>query len=775
MEKKIEDEKKEEKNTNIVKEEVQNKEDNIPDNKNSSEDIKLEDNKDNNCIINEPNLNYDESTINYIKIIQSNPDSLFDLINDNTLSLWQNKLLNNRKTIEATDFQIITSIPEREDQSTIQIDSKRTRHKEKNLILGFEKILECILTFFCNQKKINYRQGLNEIFGGLLLMKYKLKDLKLINILNLGEAYIDKFLANYYYEKDVHSLKLGIHLFSLLLKYHEPNIYYYLDKYAIPHELYVANWILTLKAQRLQINIYYELLNYIIKNDDPLFINFIIVAWIKSKREALLSSEGKNLIKILVNSAFDTKEELDDIIKIALELRNLTPYSFRYLANNMGLYNSNNIGISQNFEIFNNNYIPTMPIYPLEIIHKKYFHTKKIICPDKRCPNNNKNKKIVIDWNTDNLNDLDIDSDYICENCTLNIKKKLNFIILDLRLYEPTEFKNEDEFFKMGILSGTFEIKKEELLSGDIDVLLTNRLLAIRGDSHIILMTSRTDYFNEFEERFYSDNTPDIERTKMILGIIKEEKTEKVLNLDMVESGLNLKELYKLKEYDNFRKMLNSMRDRNFPYISYLEGGFKALHQECLNYNIELVEHDKLKCKLCLYKNVKNKDNKLNKIQADKNISETLWKNKMISINELNVFLSHKENVILICSMRKFKNKFYSDKHEVFIIFLFDKKMIEIYCQEKQINNKNSSYYNLGADSQNNKDIILRHYFTISFSDYISVSQIKQVKYCVEIVVKNKDKNKDNKNKIEKTDFELEFYSKEDLKTFKSLMKKIKK
>ena len=82
-------------------------------------------------------------------------------------------------------------------------------------------------------------------------MKYKLKDLKLINILNLGEAYIDKFLANYYYEKDVHSLKLGIHLFSLLLKYHEPNIYYYLDKYAIPHELYVANWILTLKAQRL--------------------------------------------------------------------------------------------------------------------------------------------------------------------------------------------------------------------------------------------------------------------------------------------------------------------------------------------------------------------------------------------------------------------------------------------------------------------------------------------------------------------------------------------
>jgi hypothetical protein len=152
-----------------------------------------------------------------------------------------------------------------------------------------------------------------------------MKNLKLINVLNLGEAYIDRFLPKYYYEKDVNSVKSGIHLFSLLLKYHEPNIYYYLDKFDIPHELYVTNWILTLRAQRLKLNIYYELLDNLIKIDDPLFINFIIVSWIKTKREILLSSEGKNLLKILVNSVFDTKEELDNIIKISLELRNLTP------------------------------------------------------------------------------------------------------------------------------------------------------------------------------------------------------------------------------------------------------------------------------------------------------------------------------------------------------------------------------------------------------------------------------------------------------------------
>ena len=396
--KKKEENKKEEVNQNSIEDDNKNKENNISNIKNAIEELKIQGNKVNNEINKKQNSPNEEIVDDYMKIINNNPESLFEIINENTLAIWQKKLLSNKLTIIATDYQIITTLPERSDQNTIIIDTKRTRSKERHLILGYEKVLELILTFYCNQKNINYRQGLNEIFGGFLLMQYKMKNLKLINVLNLGEAYIDRFLPKYYYEKDVNSVKSGIHLFSLLLKYHEPNIYYYLDKFDIPHELYVTNWILTLRAQRLKLNIYYELLDNLIKIDDPLFINFIIVSWIKTKREILLSSEGKNLLKILVNSVFDTKEELDNIIKISLELRNLTPYSFRYLANNMGLYDTYKKNIQNNFEIYNNNYIPTMPIYPLEVLYKKYFHTNKIICPDKNCPNNKQINKIVIDW-----------------------------------------------------------------------------------------------------------------------------------------------------------------------------------------------------------------------------------------------------------------------------------------------------------------------------------------------------------------------------------------
>ena len=749
----------------------QRKEDIIINNKNKNDEIKI------NEINNKKNVTLENNRINeekndkYIDIITNNPELLFEIITPHLISIWQSKLFTFDITVINSDNLIITTVPDRLDQNVIKIDAKRTRFREKKLIIGFEKILELIMTFYCNERKIMYKQGMNEIFGAFLLMKYKINDLKLLNILNIGESFINKFLPNYYYEKDLNSLKFGINFFSILLKYHEPNIYYYLDKYEIPHELYVTNWILTFRAQKLPIDIYYYLIDYLIQIDDPLFINFILVALIKSKREILLSIDGKNLLRLLTNLTFNTKEELVNIIKQALELRILTPYSYRFLANKMGLYQKKKINTMDNFEILVNNYIPAMPIFPLELLYQKYKYTDKIVCPDDNCPNNKKNNIITIDWGNEKIYTSETLNDYKCEKCILKIDKKINYILLDLRLYDPSEFKNEYDFFKMGIISGTFEINKEDLLSGDIDKLLSSRLLSIRGDQHIILMTSRTDYFGEFEKKFYSVKMTEEEKAKQLLGLIKEEKSEKVLNLEEFEKDLDYQELYKLKEYDNFRKILNSMRDKNFPYVSYLEGGFEAFHQECLNYKIELVEHDSNLCKLCLNKDIKHKDNKLHKKPFDKKMSENLWKNKLISINEINAFLTNKENIILICFLHKFKNNYYlNEEIEIFILFLFDKNAIEIYNKEKQINGKNSSYYNLGINSQTGKEIILRHFYSIKFKHIKYAKSNKETKNLVNLELYHKE----NDDTVVGSDFEFEFHSKEDTTTFKNLIKKIK-
>ena len=43
-----------------------------------------------------------------------------------------------------------------------------------------------------------------------------------------------------------------------------------------------------------------------------------------------------------------------------------------------------------------------MPIYPIELLYNNYSYMKKILCPDEKCPNNIKNTKGIIDWETYN-------------------------------------------------------------------------------------------------------------------------------------------------------------------------------------------------------------------------------------------------------------------------------------------------------------------------------------------------------------------------------------
>jgi len=93
-----------------------------------------------------------------------------------------------------------------------------------------------------------YKQGLNEIFGPLILLKYKYKDLPLYSIINLASAMIDKFLPNYFYEKSIFSIKSAMALFQILLKYHEPRVYNKLELADIKPELYTMNWIINYQS-----------------------------------------------------------------------------------------------------------------------------------------------------------------------------------------------------------------------------------------------------------------------------------------------------------------------------------------------------------------------------------------------------------------------------------------------------------------------------------------------------------------------------------------------
>ena len=767
------------------KEEVEKKEnEEKKEEKKENEEKKEEKEKKNKYILEiQKILNFENQNKEYIKKINNNPEELFEILNDRTLIFWQSVVYNFEATIIDSDGDILTVVPDRKDQNVIINDCNRTRFRECSLVPGFKKILEEVLTFYCNVKGINYKQGLNEIFGPLILMKYKIKYLKLLNIFNLGEAFIDRFLPNYYYEKDLYSLKSSISLFVLLFKYHEPNIFNYLDSFEIPHELYAANWLVTLRAQKLNLDILYNLWDTLMKVNDPLFIHFILVALIKYKRELLINCDSNLLLKLMVGLTITSKDELNDIIKIALELRKNTPYSFRLLSNEIGFLKINNKNIKENFDKYKPESIPTMPIFPIEILYQNY--SNNIICPDPKCVNNKK-YKIENENETEVLNNEIINNNYSCEKCKMKIEKNINYIILDLRLFTPSYFNDSDDYFKMGFVSGMMAIDKEELKLDNVDTLLSSRLFSIRGKNHIILMTSKTDYFSDFEQKYYSDSRSELMKKKILFGVVEAQKEEKILNLEDAQKNLDLKELYKLKEYDNLKKIIIKMKNNNFPYVSYLEGGFEALHQESLNYNIELVDHNSKKCRLCKKIKKESKEEKIyKKLNTEEkiiNISNTLWKNeKTITAQELNSFFSNDNNIVLVCGLTKYKTKyFHKNEVEVFVAILFDKNIIEIYKNDfkkekttnkgELYNSDNINYYNLGIKEDKNA-FLLRLFDDVKFEDIEKCSFNKNIS---SLQVANKDSDK-KKMKIDNSyEIQFQFYSIQDSKTFKNSIQKIK-
>ena len=54
----------------------------------------------------------------------------------------------------------------------------------------------------------------------------------------------------------------------------------------------------------------------------------------------------------------------------------------------------------------------------------------------------------------------------------------------------------------------------------------------------------------------------------------------------------------RVKEFDNFKKLITSFMKKNFSYVSYVYGGFKEIHEQSLKFNIPLLNHDD-NCYIC--------------------------------------------------------------------------------------------------------------------------------------------------------------------------------
>ena len=310
-------------------------------------------------------INLNLKTNEYNEITIEKADQLFSIITEEKIMRWENKLYNNFNYYKVIDDSMILNVKkDSKFQPVIINDSKRTRVRESILIPNFKDILENILSFYCVSKNIYYKQGLNEIFGPLLLMRYKIKKLKLSKLYLFGEVFIDKFLPNYFSENDFYALKGSLKLFFILLKYHEPSVYNILDENEILPEMYATNWILTIMSGKIKLDILFDLWDYLLENDDPLLIHFIFVALLISKREIIINCEKTILPSLMSNLTILEKDELKSIIELAKDLRKQTPYSFRLLADKLGILVPKCENLKERFEKYEPEMIQAMPIFP---------------------------------------------------------------------------------------------------------------------------------------------------------------------------------------------------------------------------------------------------------------------------------------------------------------------------------------------------------------------------------------------------------------------------
>ena len=526
----------------------------------------------------------------------------FETINEIKVLGWENKLseskLSFRDLSKITDADILNE--EMSDIKTMRIikgDIDRTRVQESIYMPSFKDYLYQIMIYYMNKNNITYKQGLNEIAGPFVLLKYKLK-LSFTRIYKLLVYFIDKFLTNYFSEKEFFSLQSSFALINILLKYHDIRLFRKFEYSLINPDLYSTSWIMTLFANKCSLNVIYYLWDKFILFDDNLFPLFFITAFLILNREKFFVEDYSSVLTELSQMNIDNINDVNKILDLANEIRDKTPNSFYLLSNKLNIFSYDSKNLQNLYEEYKPNHMLAMPIFAPEIFNITY--KSNIFCPDVNCEN----------FRTKKFNDLSK-----CNFCrNRSIKKKILYIIIDIRIYdfeygdidESNDKNNNNIIFNdiyPGFLPKTIRLTQEQMYSKDYPQNILKDYKEEKDKYHFIIITSDTKNYFNYEHKFYK-YTKRKTKAGVALKCLRELDMNKVK--DIFELTKDKKEYYLLKEYDNYKKLIEKMDEEQFKFVSYVYGGYKEIHKFAMEYNIDLLEHGK-DCYLC--KEEKEKQN----------------------------------------------------------------------------------------------------------------------------------------------------------------------
>ena len=616
-------------------------------------------------------------------LYEENPLDLsqsFGIINHNLISNWEEKLKNRSskyiKTI-SEDINLDDYNLSFEYEKTIINDCARTRVNERFNYPNFEECLKKLLIYYCKLNNIEYKQGINELLGPFLLLRIKI-NISISKLFNLFSYFIDNFLTNYYYEPELYAFRSSLSLLSLLLKYYDPELYLLFESTSITPEMYATNWLLTTYANKNKLDIIYNLWNFLIEENDQLFLHFIVIAFLKYHRDNFLRCDYSSVPLSFSKLTIKTREELFEIVNIAKDIKTTIPYSFRVLVNDLEIFKPRSINLKEKYELYNTDEMVTLPILPGEILH--YLYKEDIKCVDEKCKNFLAKK---------NKNFNEVNECYFCKN-KISLDK-FNYLIIDLRINSDSLLKNN--FLAEGSLINLKSdmITQDDLLNDNIGKIILEKIKDIKY--HIILLTNDTSNFNEYERKFYEFKNEKKQITlENYISNLKKELNEKLVSSFVKEDKTHQKRI-QLKEYENIKKIVLTLFQNKKQYISYSFGGYKKLHECCLKYGLEIINHNKKDCILCNEtKNPKKQDlyykrhnekattnltyNPVKKNEGEQNKNDNYTQAiEQISVEEMNKYLTEPNNTIFHCLLLWHNMNQYNDK----IIIIISGDVIKIF------------------------------------------------------------------------------------------------
>lgn len=495
---------------------------------------------------------------------------------------WEKFLLSSPSStlilFEGKEEDILTADLEIPNKRVINNDSERSRHKERLMYPDFADVLKRFLSHYCKTNNIIYKQGMNEIASPFLFLYYY-TNLALPRAYNLFQSFLNLFLNNYYYHSEINAITISVSIVHLLLKYHEPAIYHIFQENSILPQAYSANWLLTAFGSKLKIHMVYSFWDIMIKEQNFLFPFYFTIALLKHNKNAIISSSKDDSVPNCINSiSIETSNVLEKIYLEAKKIEGNTPRSFDLLVHKLRLFDPrckmeelNRLG-----NVIKLNSMISLPIFPSEIL--KLIYPKKIFCINNSCDNfTSKEGKG-------------------CPICQSSSKKRINYVIIDLRQADQLQLKNRNHT----LLPMTIFYNNVEYSNAHNNIV--NHFIHYKERAHFAFITGSTEHFSEFELNLYQEKS--MERKDIVIGTkpkIEKEVNQKKVNAFLAKDTENLTlNVQKFQEFDALKTILEALTTYQIPYASFVLGGFKEIHYMTQKQNISLINHNNATCVLCL-------------------------------------------------------------------------------------------------------------------------------------------------------------------------------